>query len=300
MFPKIPHTDLLRKKFVNCIEYKISKNDKSKKFKLILKNTAQNREKYLYYFNQYKKVVSSVLYLDIARNIKRMTYKHVVAAWTAFFIAAINSYIAIYIFKAYAANTILFIIAMALLYVFKDRAKNIFKLIVGAKTLSRFPDSYTTIKDDLGKKTINLGEIREKVFFPVDNQISQTVLDLRKKTSVLSKNILDKILVYQKEINVKTSIIKKYYDRTTNLTDIMRFNLDKFLANMGDPKKLIYYYDQGANSLEASEGARVYNLGLIIKYTKLAKRKKKILHYEYYNIVCTKFGIKRVEFIERI
>ena len=272
---------------------------KTKKFKLILENTEKGKEKYLYHFGQYKKIVSSVLYLDIARSAKNITYGHIIAAWAAFLAAALNSYIAIYIFKVYAADTVFFITLMALLYVFKDRIKNLFKIVIGSKTLSRFPDTFTKIKDTSEKKTITLGEIREKVFFPKTTQISQTVLKMKNKLSSSPQKILEKILIYQKEINIKTSLIKKYYSRTNNLTDIMRFNLSKFLVNMSDPQKSIYFYNEKGDNLKATKGARVYHLGLIIKYTKFGKKRKKVLHYEHYNIICTKFGIKRVEFIEK-
>ena len=272
---------------------------KIKKFKLILEDTKKGKEKYLYWFSRYKKIVSSVLYLDISRGKKNTTYGHIIAAWAAFFSAALNSYIAIYIFKTYAANTIFFITLMALLYVFKDRVKNILKLIVGTKALSRFPDSFTSIKDTSEKKIIKLGEIREKVFFPSVSQINSEVLKIKDKSSESPQSSLEKILVYQKEINIKTSLIKKYYSRTTNLTDIMRLNLNKFLVNMGNPTKSIYYYNQLSGKLKRTKGDRVYQLGLIIRYTKLAKRRKKILHYEHYNIICTKLGIKRVEFVKK-
>ena len=273
---------------------------KTKNFKLILTNTEKGKEKYLYWFSQYKKVIASVLYLDITRSTKTMAYGHIIAAWAAFIAAALNSFLTIFIFRAYATNTLFFVIAMALVYVFKDRVKNIFKLMLGAQTLSRFPDSSTTIKGMSGKKTVNLGEIREKVFFPNTSQISQTALKIKNKNTVLPEKLLEKVLLYQKEINIKTSLIKKHYNRTTNLTDIMRFNVNQFLANMGNPEKSIYAYNAQNKELLKTKGARVYNLDLVIKYTKFSKKRKRTLHYEHYNIICTRFGIKRVEFMSKV
>lgn len=272
-----------------------------KKFKLKFENTKKGKEKYLYYFNQYKKAVASVLYLDITRKKSKTPYIHVIAAWAAFFTAGLNSYISFFIIKKYyATNTIILVVLMALLYVFKDRLKNLLKIIAGKQTLSRFPDFSTKIRDKVDKKKINLGEIREKVFFPTEEQSSQTVLNIKNKAKSVPQNKLENIMVYQKEMNIKTSLIKKYYERTTNLTDIMRFNISKFFINMAEPKKSIYYLDEALKKVVATFGKRVYHIGLIIKYTKFTSRRKKVLHYEYYKVVCTKAGIERVDFIDKV
>jgi len=300
---KAPTQNKKFKELKNQFQEFISKEHKlrkKEKFKLAFENTERGKEKYLYYFHQYRKTISSVLYLDVARK-KKSTTRHIIAAWAAFLAASINSYIAIHISRTFAADTMFFVILMASLYVFKDRIKNIAKLIGDPKVLSRFPDHQTVVKALARGKQIKLGLVREKFFFSTRNRIDPLVLRLRDRTSYfaqLPQRLLEKIMVYQQEININTRVIKKHHTRTINLADITRFNIGRFLENMEGPESSIHYWDKSSKAASA-KGSRVYHIALVLKHTKLAKNKKS-LHYERYRITCTRLGIKRIEAVSEV
>jgi hypothetical protein len=275
---------------------------KEEGFNLLFKNTEEAKEQYIYYMSQYKKIIASVLYLEIERSTKNFTYTHLIGSAAAFTASMIYLAIVVFIAGDFAINSLPFVLIISLGYVFKDRIKDIIKLILNPKVLSHFPDHITQIKDMSGKYSVKLGDIREKVFFNKREKTDPMVIGLRDKTrptAFLPEESMESILVYQKEINVNTHFIREKYSRTINLTDIMRFNIHKYLEKMDDPQQNIFHYDEKNDQFISGSGERSYHIGLVIKYSKLTDKTDQ-LRYERYRIVANKWGIKRVEFVERI
>ncbi len=272
---------------------------KEEGFHLKFEEGEKAKEQYIYYRSQYKKIIASVLYLDIVREKKDTAYTHIIGATAAFSASVIYLALSQYI-NSMAVNTLPLIVFVSLIYVFKDRIKDLIKLMLNPKVLSFFPDHVTKIKDTSEEKPVVLGDIREKVFFTSRKNIDPQVLALRDKTkpaAFLPEESPEEILVYQKEIEIDTSAIRERHTRTVNLTDIMRFNIHRYLEKMDDPEQPINYFDEKEGRLSTSIGGRTYHINLILKYSQFKKGEEQI-RYERYRIVANKWGILRVEKVE--
>jgi len=255
---------------------------KERNFQLIFEDRDEKKEQYIYNMGQFKKILSSVLYLDVIREQKEATYVHAVSSVAAFAASLTYFIITFYISKGFAIDSMPFIILISLGHVFKDRIKDIIKLIFNPRVLSRFPDQITQLKATSDKKLKSLGEIRENVFFTSREQVDPVVLSYRDKTRppvYIPEESSEEILVYQKEININTKVIMESHSRTVNLADIMRFNIRKYLLKMDDPEQLIHFYKEEENRFSSTSGDRTYHLNMILRYSKF-KEKKEVIKYE--------------------
>lgn len=279
---------------------KEKKYRREKNFYLIFKNEEWAKEQYIYHRSQYKKTIASVLYLDIVREKKKAAYIHMVGSGAAFTAALVYFAITYFISKSFAINSLPFVLMISMGYVFKDRIKEFIKIVLNPRVLSRFPDHTTKIKDISEEGSTQLGEIREKVFFAERDSIDPRVLEMRDRTrpwEYLPEESPEELMIYQKEININTASIRERHSRTVNITDIMRFSIQKFLAKMDDPEQYINYYDEEKDEIATTTGGRTYHINLVIKYSKF-RNKTEISRYERYRLVANKWGMLRVEFVK--
>ncbi|MFP4498994.1 MAG: hypothetical protein ACLFQV_12355, partial [Vulcanimicrobiota bacterium] len=265
-------------------------------YQIIIRNSEEVKEKYLYYMGQFKKIIASVLYLDIEREKKGDAFLHLVGSGAAFAASVLYFTITFYISKRFAIDSLPFVFLISLGYVFKDRVKDFLKIIFNPKVLSMFPDHITQLRDQ-SDNNLKLGEIREKFFFGNREKMDPEILELRDKTkpiAFLPVVYPEDILVYQKEININTATIREKHSRTVDITDIMRFNIYKYLIKMDDPEQFINYYDSEKNTTTTTTGDRTYHINLVIKYSKFEEEQER-QRYERYRIVANKYGIKRIE-----
>lgn len=269
-------------------------------FSLVFERNGKGKEYYIYQMGQYKKIVSSVLYLNVTREQKNLASVHVIGSISAFTASIVYYLVASLISKQAATNSILFVILISFGYVFKDRVKDIVKILFRPRILSFLPDHKTEIIDPSNKKT-PLGSIRETVSFTDRQQVTPEILRLRDKTrrKSLPEQSPEEILVYRKELTVNTDAVQKLHTRTVNFTDIMRFNIRKFLLKMDDPEQPINYFNEELEKGTTITGDRVYHINLVLKYSHV-KGDKEDIKYERYRLVANKLGIQRVEFINEL
>ncbi|MCD4785088.1 MAG: hypothetical protein K8T10_14835 [Candidatus Eremiobacteraeota bacterium] len=267
-------------------------------FSLIFDRSGKGKEYYIYQMGLYKKIVSSVLYLNVAREQINLASVHVIGSISAFTASIVYYLVASLISKQAATNSILFVILISFGYVFKDRVKDIVKILFSPRMLSFLPDHKTKIFDPSNEKT-PLGSIGETVSFTDKEQVAPEILRLRNITlgDILPEQSPEEILVYRKELTVNTDAVQKLHTRTVNFTDIMRFNLQKFFLKMDDPEQLINYFDEELEQGTTTVGCRAYHINLVLKYSRVSGEKEDI-KYERYRLVANKLGIQRVEFID--
>jgi len=275
---------------------------RKKNFQLIFKNDEEGKETYLYYMKQCKKTISTVLYLDIFREKKNMTYFHIVGSAAAFIASICYFFISSLIINRQAAqNSFLLVVFLSFVYVFKDRIKDIIKLIFRPGLTSYLPDHNTVIIDSSQGEKQGLGRMKETVYFIPPEKVEPNVRKLRQKTqsNFLPEESPEDIILYQKEISINNEVVRKQHSRTINFTDIMRFNIQRFLQKMDDPEQLINYYDEELERGATTAGSRSYHLNMCLKYSGIHDGEEQA-KYERYRIVANKNGIMRIEFIGEI
>lgn len=276
------------------IEYRRKNN-----FKLIFNKDENSKENYIYQMGQYKKIVSSVLYLRTIREQKNTAYFQIVGSAAAFVASLLYFFITYQISKRVAIDSTWFIVLVSFGYVFKDRIKEGIKIAFQPHLIKSLPDQDNDILDSTEGEQVKLGRIREWVYFTNRSKVNPILLELRDRNSaeIFPGESPEEILVFQKEINIDTETVMKRHSRTINFTDIMRFNIQKYLLRMDNPEQPINYFDEDLGQSVSTIGSRVYHIYLGLQYAELREDEEKI-RFELYRIVASKWGIKRIEFVE--
>lgn len=274
-------------------QYRLENN-----FSLIFKNDDKGKESYLYYMGKYKKIIASVLYLDVVRDTKDAAYYHIIGSTAAFIASVFYFFITYLISFRVAINSIPFFMLLSFGYVFKDRIKDILKTIFKPSLNFYLHDHNTKIIDSEFSKKHPLGFMRETVYYSHRDKLDKSIISLRENLPriTLPEEPQEEILVYQKEIQINNARVKERHSRTINFTDIMRFNLQKYMLKMDDPEQRINYYDKENEQFASTAGNRVYHINMILKYSKF-QGKSEQMKMEKYRIIVSKKGIIRIEFL---
>jgi len=265
-------------------------------FRLHFNNRGREKERYLYYLSQYKKLFSSVLFLNIKQHKPSERQTHILGALAAF-AASLFAYLSLaWISQKFAVNTALFMLMASVSYMFKDRIKEVIKLIGHPKMLSRFPDFDTAIFDPENPRE-KYGNLREKMVFLHLDKVDPLVLSLRETTRKGDHHYEEQpenILLYQKEVDIKTANILQHHSRRVDITDLTRYNLTRYFQKLDEPEEEIFYYDVETKTPRQVTGSRCYFINLILKYTTFLEHSPR-LEYQRFRIILNKERILEIE-----
>lgn len=299
---KIPGTALEEqdKKLAGFLEEEKIYREKEK-FSLVFRDNEKSKESYLYYLNRYKKIINSVLHLDMVREKHNRLYTHAVGSLAAFIAASVSYLLTVIITGKFALENSIVVFVGFLIYAFKDRIKDLIKLIFTPRVNAYLPDHTNRIFDGRKKKESYLGRIKETTYFTKMEDIEPTVINLRKQGRgvIYPEESPEEVMVYRKEIEINTAGIQAVYFRMFHFTDIMRFGVQKYLQKMEDPVSTIHYYDPEKRSCDRTRARRVYHVNMVLKYSKFSEKVESI-KYERYRLVLDRDGIRRIEFVKEI
>jgi hypothetical protein len=270
-------------------------------FRLNFEKSPKDQARYLYYMGQYKKAMASVLYLTIKKMKPKTQTTHFIPSIAAFLASVFAFASMVWISSKFAVNTACFIVLASISYVFKDRIKEIVKLIFNPRMLSRFPD-YDTLIFTGDDPPVEVGSVREKMQFLEKDKVNSTILSMREETrkrDYIYEELIENIILYQKEISINVDRIVKSHSRSADIVDIMRYNISRYLLRMNEPDEDIYYFDADKNDLCMSRGSRCYFLNLILRYV-YHQDKKERSRFERYRIIVKKSGIEEIELVSSL
>jgi hypothetical protein len=192
----------------------------------------------------------------------------------------------------YGNLTMPFFIALVISYMFKDRIKELTRIALKNIFSKRLYDYRTKLYLDEKHK---LGIIRTGFSFVKEEELPKEIVRLRKKNRTKefdNKFSREKIILFRKSVKlvsrIRASLSGGY--QFDSITDILRFDVSRFLAKMDEPRKTIFTLtDSGYKKIHAR---RVYHVNLIIKLERAE-------HTEYhrYRLVLTRRGIERIEHV---
>lgn len=240
-----------------------------------------------------KKYIGSVLFLDTHKEVEGRFLEQLfigVAAGLSMVFATLVAFFAQIKFGNFTLPLFTFLV---LGYIFKDRIKELSRgYFIKKLSKTRF-DHKTNIYSD---ERCKIGVCKEAVSFIRESELPGQIKRIRKKdhmTEIENRWRDERIIFYRKQVNLFSGRLKSVYKEFNieGVNDILRFNVNRFLAKMDNPSRKIYTLK--GDEVHILSGDRVYHFNLIIKITMEMKT-----IYKRVRIILNRNGIKRIEEID--
>jgi hypothetical protein len=244
-------------------------------------------ELFLYRKGVLKKIVTSILFLNTHTEESLTVAKDLgfaIAAGIAMFIFVV---LTIWAGQRWSTTSIPFAAVLIFGYILKDRIKDWCKLLFSSNMTKWFSDYKTEILDPAtGDK---IGTCRHAFSFLTEKKVPHEVLRLRRRTTPPDFWLAEDVLKYEKEVILKPGPILRAHARMRDVTDIIRFDVNRFLERMDEPFEARRALDPSTLETEDFACARVYHVNLILKLGDHLRRMR---------LVVDQNGIKRIEEIK--
>ncbi len=244
----------------------------------------------LYHRAELKKMMDNKLFLNTTATKDGYVAEQLIFS-TAAGLAMLFATLVAFISKAkYGSLSMQFFFILIVSYMLKDRIKELLRLYFNNKIKHVFFDFKTKIFND-NKQVIGIS--KESFDFVKAKNIRAKILKFRRQSHNFIKPkelIREKIIVHRKQIKIfSNKFNNNYYDYNfSGITDITRFNIEKFIRKMDNPSKKIYVLDE--NDFHKIKANRVYHLNMIIQ----SKFNNKSF-YNKFRIILNRDGIKKIE-----
>ncbi len=237
-----------------------------------------------------KKFLSNVLYLETRTERWGALLEHAlysIAAGVAMLFATVVVFIGQ---SRYGSLSLPFFIALVISYMFKDRIKEILRLYLSNSLHRWLFDRRRNIYHGFHEK---IGICRESFNIIDESKVPGAILAKRARDSITdidNSMIGEDVILYRKYISLRPArlrAIRRHYS-TSDVIDIMRFNIQDFLRSMDNPEKKIFI-PKGSGYLKGY-GKRVYHINIITHF--IVDKKDYVRRFR---IVLNREGIRRIE-----
>lgn len=242
-------------------------------------------ELFLYRKGILKKSITSPLFLETHTQEGLFYLKDFLFAGAAGVAMMVFVMVSLWAGKKWSATSIPFAFALVFGYIIKDRIKDWFKFIFSHQMTKYLSDYKTVIRDPESEDDI--GICRHAFSFISEAKVPKDVLNLRKGHIKPGDFWLaENVIKYEKEVRLKPGPILRAHSRLGDVTDIIRFNIRRFLERMDEPYDIHKAFDPQTGAMAEFKCARVYHVSLVIKIGGSLRRIR---------LVMNKNGIKRIE-----
>jgi hypothetical protein len=253
-----------------------------------------DREAYAYRRSMLKKLVNSVLWLEITKQKDGRRLGDVAAAIAAGAAMAFALLAAVFGSRmGFVSNTWGFVLAGTITYMFKDRIKEWLRGFLSSQTGRWMADYATDIRDPVSGHEI--GRCRESFNYVDPRSVPSEVWALRHANSKSEVEIEAKpevVIKYEKEVRLSSaSVIERLHLADYEINDIMRFCVTQFLVRADDPVVRVPIYELQTDQVVRREFAKTYhvNLLMVMRSAATAPVLKRI------RVVFDKRGIRRLD-----
>ena len=247
---------------------------------------------YVYRRSMLKKFMSSVLYLDLVHEREGQRLTHFTASLAAGVAMLVSTTLAIWSQQVYGLNTFPFVVALVLGYMVKDRMKDWLKGYLSSKTTRWIADRRARIIDPLSDVVV--GRFRESVSFQRADRVPAEVWRCRHSdaASVLeTENKREVVLRYVKDINLAGRRIDRRVARASDITDIVRVDVSRFLARMDDARQSVDVYDPTTDRVRTVDLPKQYHLNVVL----VLRTDRSVAQMHRVRLVLDKDGIRRMQ-----
>lgn len=251
-------------------------------------------EAFVYRRGLLKRLVMSVLWLDIhtEREGRRLGEVGAAAAAGAAMAFAVGA--AFYAQTLWGLNTWPFFVAAVFSYMAKDRIKAWLNQTFLARMSRWLWDHSVHIRDPESGKVI--GQCREAVSFMSPDDVASSVLRMRyaAEPSPLDRTRKPEVVIkYDKAIGLRGRTIATHHGRLKDISDIIRFDVSRFLVRADDPSTEERVYDPLHDAVRKVACPKVYHLNVI--FVLKAGSGGDIIATQRCRVVLDQRGIRRVE-----
>jgi len=243
-----------------------------------------------------KRIVSSVLYLDLRKEEGGVLQKDIIAGVAAAIAMLFAALVSLWAQSSLGTWSGTFIAVLVASYIIKDRLKDWGKRYLGRRFSRWVPDYVTAIQSPDGDDVI--GQCREAVRVVDVDRIDPAILELRHMdhpSEVASHGRPEVVVRYVKEVVLDSEGLQQALEGVEGLNDIIRFNFARFRQRMDEPVEVRKIVHPTNRSVVAVTCARVYHVNVILKITRGEGRKDASSWMERVRVVLDQGGLKRVE-----
>ncbi len=249
---------------------------------------------YLHRKSALKKLISSVLFLDMTRESQGRRVANIGAGIAAAVAMLFSTIAAIWSQNRYGINSYPFVVALVISYVFKDRIKEWLRTYFNRQFSRWLWDFSVTIRDPENDGVV--GRCREVVSFVGANSVPRAVLDVRHAdaTSTLEPRCKPEVVVkHIKEVTLHGRKIAKTHGRLLDVKDIIRFNVSSMLSRMDDPLQYVQHFDGDVVRLVPC--SKAYHLNVVMTLRAASGERS----YERFRVILNKAGIQALQEVGR-
>ncbi len=255
-----------------------------------LPNSNRDHEEVLFRASMLKKIMGSILYLDVQKKKDSVYLEQFILSVAAGIAMIFATGVSFYWHLAYGGFTVSLFLILVVSYMLKDRIKELARMFFSAKlkryTFNRKLFVYSEDKQKIGVFRDNFNYVSEN---NLPSKI-RNVRDIYNTKDVDPDWIQENIIQYQKFVKIYSKDINFLFEDypVTGIIDIMRFNVASFLRRMENPQKTIHLLnDKGSSKVYAN---KVYHINIVIGYESGQSTK-----YNRFRLVLDRNGIKRIE-----
>jgi hypothetical protein len=266
---------------------------KENQLRSVLSPTGDNEE-YMHRIGFLKKFCMNILFLSARRKQKRQGWEEVLFAIAAGLAMAFATAVLFWAQDRFTQASLNFFLIAVVGYMVKDRIKEGLRRIFSRVASMHLFDRMAEIVDPVTKKC--LGTLEERVDYGRAVKVPPEIAALRcvdDFVTVSQGELAETVIRYQKEIVLDAELLPKADRRLTGVTDIIRFNVERFLRDMDDPELALEYVDLEDFSVGRVKAAKSYQVDLAFRFTTDEADQEKV-SVQLVRLVLDRNGIKRM------
>lgn len=266
---------------------------KENQLRSVLSPTGDNEE-YMHRIGFLKKFCMNILFLSAQRKQKRQGWEEVLFAIAAGLAMAFATAVAFWAQLRFTQVSLNFFLIAVVGYMVKDRIKEGLRRIFSRFAAMHLYDRMAEIVEPVTKKC--LGTLEEKVDYGRAVKVPAEIAELRRRDDFITVSqgeLAETVIRYQKEIVLDAELLPRTGQGLSGVTDIIRFNVERFLRDMDDPELFLEYVDLEDFSVGRVKGTKSYQVDLAFRFTTDEADQKKV-SVQLVRLVLDRNGIKRM------
>ncbi len=266
---------------------------KENQLRSVLSPTGDNEE-YMHRIGFLKKFCMNILFLSAKRTQKRQGWEEVLFAIAAGLAMAFATAVAFWAQDRYTQASLNFFLIVVVGYMVKDRVKEGLRRIFSSFASKHLYDRMAEIVEPVTKKS--LGTLEERVDYGRVVKIPDEIAALRRMDDFITVSqgeLAETVIRYQKEIVLDAELLPRTGQGVAGVTDIIRFNVERFLRDMDDPELALEYVDLEDFSVGRVKAAKSYQVDLAFRFTTEESDQEKV-SVQLVRLVMDRNGIKRM------
>jgi hypothetical protein len=266
---------------------------KENQLRSVLSPTGDNEE-YMHRIGFLKKFCMNILFLSARRKQKRQGWEEVLFAIAAGLAMAFATAVAFWAQARFTQVSLNFFLIVVVGYMMKDRIKEGLRRFFSRYASMHLYDRTAEIIEPVTKRC--LGELEERVDYGRSVRVPDEIAALRCMDDFITVSqgeLAETVIRYQKEIVLDADLLPRTERGIAGVTDIIRFNVERFLRDMDDPELALEYVDLEDFSVGRVKAAKSYQVDLAFRFTTDEADQEKV-SVQLVRLVLDRNGIKRM------